>query len=185
MRIFNVIIKALEIKGENSKENSMKNLKKILIAIAALALIISAVTVVAIADSETVRYTGKLDRAMAYYQEVENAMSTNSFDKKVSSMTAFYDYVTGTPVSPTNPDNPEDAEYAANYERIMNGYDPYVVAFFDSTLKNALGQTTAEKKSASLKNVYSLMSKVNTLDPENADYKQLVKDTNQASFDIA
>ena len=54
----------------------MKNLKKILIAVAVFALIVSAVTIAAIADSETVKYTGKLDRATTYYQAVEDAMNT-------------------------------------------------------------------------------------------------------------
>ena len=72
----------------------MKNLKKILMAFALVALIISSVVTVAIAETS---YTGSVDSANALIKEVYSASNTEAKAKKLAEV---YDYLSSKPIDP-------------------------------------------------------------------------------------
>jgi DNA-directed RNA polymerase subunit RPC12/RpoP len=72
----------------------MKNLKKILMAFALVALIISSVVTVAIAETS---YTGSVDSANALIEEVYSASNTEA---KAEKLAEVYDYLSSKPIDP-------------------------------------------------------------------------------------
>ena len=80
--------------GEISKENTMKNLRRILVAVAILVLVACSVGIIAAAADQ---YTGTVTALQSEYKKVERDSTSTGKSEKLE---AVYDYLAKTPVDP-------------------------------------------------------------------------------------
>ena len=150
MRLASDIIIVLENKlSDFAKENGMKHLKKILLAVLILALLAATVAVTVLADDgdEEVAYTGTVDEARKMLDEVSK-QATN--EQKSAKLKEVYAYViTGnTPVDP----------YAEGFEDLMLDYSNATLAVAEALLADynaALDRITREAKLVSAYSHYA------------------------------
>ena len=137
----------------------MKNLKKILMAFVLVALLISSVVTVAIAETS---YTGSVDAANALIAKVYSAEGTKAKAEKLADV---YKYLSDTPIDPEE-----------------NGYDEVIARYNDLTFKAAYiyfgDAKTAEgtERAEALAKVYSHLAATPVILSGNSKVKTDVKD---------
>ena len=141
------IIIVLENKLSNfAKENGMKHLKKILLAVLILALMTTAVVVTALADDgdEEVVYTGTVEEARKLLDEV-SVMTTN--EEKSAQLKKVHKYVFGieTMVDP----------YEDGFEDLMLDYSNATLQVAQGFLKDYKNAGSASEKETLLARAYS------------------------------
>ena len=103
----------------------MKNLRKILVALAVLALLVSSVTVLVVtADDEAMQYTGDLARAQELLADVPSMDRTDSTtDLRKEAIKKVYNYLRAYPVDPETEGYGEfEAELYSMSSKILNRY---------------------------------------------------------------
>ena len=133
----------------------MKNLKKILMAFALVALLVSSIVTVAIADAS---YTGTVADANALILKAEQATGTNIHEEKTAPLAAVYTYLSENPIDPEE-----------------EGYDDVVKAYNEMTFKVAYiyalevqSATTDAKKAEALSEVYVYLAKAPAFKPSDS-----------------
>ncbi|MBR5447050.1 MAG: hypothetical protein IKV40_01360 [Clostridia bacterium] len=125
----------------------MKNLRKIFVAIAVLALLVSSVTVLVVtADDEAIAYTGELSKAKELLADVPAMDRTDSTtDLRKEAIKKVYNYIRSYPIDPETEGYAEFyAEFYAMSTMILNKYyEKFVEAPGEATLEVVLSYVNA------------------------------------------
>ena len=124
----------------------MKNLKKILIALAVIALVVSSLVLIVSAEGE---YTGDIKKLYDNYQKVVNAPSTAG---KASTLAEAYAYLKGYPVDPESSyqveiENGDDVEtITVTYADLVAQMNASSVEVGEALYSEAAAADTADKR---------------------------------------
>jgi len=140
---------------KNSKEKTMKSLKKFLIAVMLVALLVSAAAVIVNATENA--YTGTLTELNAKYTAYvdADAASNSTLTKKVSVLSRLYAYNKSTPVDPAS----VPAEGELSYTEIMAAADAAVISLGDQLIASFDTLEDTEAAWGASNNLFSLVQK--------------------------
>jgi len=122
----------------------MKNLKKILIALAVLALLVSSFTVLVVTADDDMQYTGTLTEAQTLLANVP-AMDDSSAttDHRAQAIAALYVYIWENPIDPQTEGYAEfEAEWYKMSLQILNKYYSKYTSETDSKMKQKYFEST-------------------------------------------
>lgn len=122
----------------------MKNLKKILIALAVLALLVSSFTVLVVTADDDMQYTGTLTEAQTLLGNIP-AMDDPNFttDHRAEAMAALYVYIWENPIDPNTEGYAEfEAEWYKMSLQILNKYYGKYTSESDSKMKQKYFEST-------------------------------------------
>lgn len=133
----------------------MKNLKKILVALALVAVLVSSIVTVAIADAS---YSGTVEQALELLAKAEEATGSDKVsiaDAKAGPLAELYDYAVKNPIDPK----------AEGYDDAINAYNAltFKVAYIYSlAVRDA---ATDEEKASVLADLYVYLAKAPVYKP--------------------
>lgn len=150
----------------------MKNLKKVLLALVVVAMLVSSIVTVAIANESEPEYTGSVEEAQKLY---DDAIAKVGLAGQSEALVAFYAYIDANPIDPA----------AEGYVQLIDAYN-----VFTFTVAQGLYDAYDEAKSTeTLAAVYTHVASAPSLDAEvevnEIVYTDFVKLVNKASLEYA
>lgn len=153
----------------------MKNLKKVLLALVVVAMLVSSIVTIAIANDSQPAYTGSVEEAQKLYDAVLADNIKNDLAKQSTALVAFYAYVDANPIDPA----------AEGYAALIDAYNLKTYTVAEGLYSAYLKDMSADKLAAVFTHVAAAPSLDGTVEIEEVKYSDFVKKVNFASVERA
>ena len=153
----------------------MKNLKKVLLALVVVAMLVSSIVTIAIANESEPEYTGSVEEAQKLYDAVLAEEIKDDLAKKSTALVAFYAYIDANPIDPA----------AEGYAALLEAYNKLTYEVANGLYGVYLGAKSTESLKAVFTHVAAAPSLDETVAIEEVEYADFVKAVNFASVEYA
>ena len=153
----------------------MKNLKKVLLALVVVAMLVSSIVTIAIANDSQPAYTGSVEEAQKLYDAVLADNIKNDLAKQSTALVAFYAYVDANPIDPA----------AEGYAALIDAYNLKTYTVANGLYSAYLKDMSADKLAAVFTHVAAAPSLDGTVEIDELKYSDFVKTVNFASVERA
>lgn len=153
----------------------MKNLKKVLLALVVVAMLVSSVVTIAIANESEPEYTGSVEEAQKLYDAVLAEEIINDLAKQSTALVAFYAYIDANPIDPAE----------EGYAALIEAYNLTTYTVGDGLYSKYLESKSTDSLKAVFTHVASAPSLDDTVAIGDVEYADFVKAVNFASVKYA
>ena len=153
----------------------MKNLKKVLLALVVVAMLVSSIVTIAIANESEPEYTGSVEEAQKLYDAVLAEEIKDDLAKQSTALVAFYAYIDASPIDPA----------AEGYGALIEAYNLKTYTVAAGLYSAYLDSQSTDNLKAVFTHVASAPSLDDTVAIEEVEYADFVKAVNFASVEYA
>ncbi len=153
----------------------MKNLKKVLLALVVVAMLVSSIVTIAIANESGPDYTGSVEEAQTLYNVAIAEDIEDDLAKQSEALAAFYAYIDANPIDPA----------AEGYAALIEAYNLFTYTVADGLYDAYLEAMSTDNLAAVFTHVAAAPSLDETVAIDGVEYGDFAKKVNLASVEYA